>query len=99
MPATIINVQAVEESITKAEERIALQEEALNDIDRIINSMEASWESESQRAYADSFRVSKQRIETFNESLRGELQKMQGFLDETLTADELTARELRSISW
>lgn len=99
MSATVINVQAAGESIRKAEEQLALQEEALKEIDLIINSMEASWESESQRAFADSFRVSKQRIQTFNETLRDELGSMKTFLDETLSADELTARELRSISW
>lgn len=99
MAATIINVQAVEESIRKAEEQILHQEDALNEIDRIINSMEASWESESQRSFAESFRVSKQKIETFSETFKGELGSMKTFLDETLSADELTARELRSISW
>ncbi len=99
MPATVINVQTVEENVSKAMEYITSQEESLAEIDRIVNSMEASWESEAQRAYADSFRASKQRIEAFNETLRGEIQKIQGFVDETLTADELTARELRSISW
>lgn len=99
MPATIINVQAVEETISKATEQIVSQEESLNEIDRIINSMEGSWESEAQRAFADSFRTSKQRIDSFNESLRTELKTMQGFIDETLSADELTARELRRISW
>ena len=99
MPTTIINVQAVEETISKANEQITSQEESLNEIDRIINSMEGSWESEAQRAYADSFRTSKQRIESFNESLRTELKTMQGFVDECLSADELTARELRRISW
>lgn len=99
MAATVINVQAVEESISKAEEQIKSQENSLNEIDRIVNSMEASWESEAQRAYADSFRVSKQRIETFNETLRGDLGNMRRFLEETLSADELTALELRSISW
>lgn len=99
MAATVINIPAAESGIRKAEEEIAHQEEALREIDLIINSMEASWESESQRAFADSFRVSKQRIQTFNGTLKDELGSMKTFLEETLSADELTARELRSISW
>lgn len=99
MPATVINIQAVRDKLSSVGKNIAMQEEALSSIDRAVNSMEASWESESQKVFTNSFRESKHRIEKFNESLRSELASMGKFVDRCVSDDETTARELRGITW
>ena len=99
MPATIINVNAVEESTARALRYVSEQEEALDAIDRVINTMEDAWESEAQVAYAESFRTARERIERFNESVNESLQNMRNFVTDCVNADELTAREIRSVMW
>ena len=99
MPATVINVSAVEESTARALRLVAEQEEALSAIDRIVNNMEDAWDSDSQRAYTESFRRSKERIERFNESVNQSLEDMKSFVTECVDIDELTARELLGVNW
>lgn len=99
MPATIINVNAVEDSTARALRYVTEQEEALNAIDRIVNNMEDAWDSEAQKAYAESFRTSRERITRFNESVTESVQSMRNFVADCVEADELTAREIRGVSW
>ena len=99
MPTTIININAVEESTARARKQIESQENALNEIDRIVNSMEGVWESEAQKVYADRFRDAKTRIHNFNESLNQSLENMKTFVSDCIMTDEQTARELRNVSW
>lgn len=99
MPATIINIKAVEDSTERVLKQISEQESALSEIDRIVNSMEGVWQSGAQEVYADSFRQVKQRIEDFNRSMNESVENMRGFVDECISVDELTAREIRNVSW
>lgn len=99
MSATIINVLAVDESISRAVKQIALQEDALDNIGRIINTMEGVWESETQEVYAESFSATRQKIEGFNNMMNSYLEDMQNFVADCVRADEQTARELRGIKW
>ncbi len=99
MPATIINVTAVDESISRVFKQIGLQQDALENIDRIINSMEGVWESEAQQVYAESFRETRRRIEGFNGTMGKSLEDIQNFVSECVAADEQTARELRGVNW
>ncbi|MBQ7220140.1 MAG: hypothetical protein IJS28_04085 [Synergistaceae bacterium] len=99
MPATIINVNAVEESTARALRYVSEQEEALKAIDTIVQTMEDAWDSEAQKAYAESFRTSRERIERFNESVTESLDNMRNFVTDCVEADELTAREIRNVSW
>lgn len=99
MPATVINVSAVDESTSRALRLVSEQQDSLSAIDRIINSMEDAWESEAQRAYAESFRATKERIENFNQSVIQSVENMRSFVDECVSADELTAREIRGVTW
>ena len=99
MPTTVINVSTVEEITSKVIKQIQAQEDSLNNIDRIINSMEGVWESESQKVYAEKFRQTKARIQNFNESINESLNDMRTFVDDCVSVDEQTARELRNISW
>ena len=99
MPATIINVSAVEESIAQALKFVSEQQDTLNQIDKIVNNMEDSWESDSQRSYTESFRIFRGRIETFNDSVSQSIENMSSFVTECVSADELTAREIRGVSW
>ncbi len=99
MPTTIINVNAVEESTARALKQVQAQEDALNNIERVINSMEGVWESESQKVYTDKFREAKTRIQKFNTSINESLENMRNFVNECVLADEQTARELRNVSW
>ena len=99
MPTTIISVSAVEESTARALRLVSEQQDSLSAIDRIINSMEDAWESEAQRAYAESFRATKERIENFNQSVIQSVENMRSFVDECVSADELTAREIRGVTW
>lgn len=99
MPTTIININAVEDSTARAKRQITAQEDALNNIDRIINSMEGAWESEAQKVYTDRFRDTRQRIQRFNESVNASLDNMRNFVNDCVSADELTAREIRRVNW
>ena len=99
MPATIINVSAVEESTARALRFVSEQQDTLNTIDRIVNNMEDSWESETQRAYVESFRTSRDRIQRFNESVIQSVENMRSFVTDCVNADELTAREILNVSW
>lgn len=99
MPATIINVSAVEESTARALRLVSEQQDTLNTIDRIVNNMEDSWESEAQRAYVESFRTSRDRIQRFNESVIQSVENMRNFVTDCVNADELTAREILNVSW
>ena len=99
MPATIINVNAVEESTARALRYVSEQEEALKAIDTIVQTKEDAWDSEAQKAYAESFRTSRERIERFNESVTESLDNMRNFVTDCVEADELTAREIRNVSW
>ena len=99
MAATIINVNAVEESTSRALNYVKEQEDALESINRIVNTMEDAWDSDSQKAYADSFRRSRERIERFNESVTQSVNNMRNFVTDCVSADELTAREILGVSW
>lgn len=99
MAATIINVNAVEESTSRALNYVKEQEDALESINRIVNTMEDAWDSDAQKAYADSFRRSRERIERFNESVTQSVNNMRNFVTDCVSADELTAREILGVSW
>lgn len=99
MPATIINVNAVEESTSRALNYVKEQEDALEGINRIVNTMEDAWDSDAQKAYADSFRRSRERIQRFNESVTQSVNNMRNFVSDCVSADELTAREILNVSW
>ena len=99
MPATVINVSAVEESTARALRFVSEQQDSLNAIGRIINNMEDAWDSDSQRAYAESFRTSREKIENFNRSVNQSIENMRSFVTDCVDADELTAREIRGVSW
>ena len=99
MPTTRINVDAVEESTARAMRFVAEQQDALNEIDRVVNTMEDAWDSDAQRAYAESFRQTRDRIERFNESVNDSLNNMRNFVTDCVNVDELTAREIRNVSW
>lgn len=99
MPTTTINVSATEESTARALRFVNEQQDALNAIDRVVNSMEGAWESEAQRAYAESFRQSKAQIERFNASMNESIENMRSFVTDCVNADELTAREIRNVRW
>ena len=94
MAATIINVNAVEESTSRALNYVNLES-----INRIVNTMEDAWDSDAQKAYADSFRRSRERIERFNESVTQSVNNMRNFVTDCVSADELTAREILGVSW
>lgn len=99
MPTTIINVDAVNDSTARAIKQIEIQKNSLDEIDRIVNSMEGVWESEAQKVYTDKFREFKAKIQNFNESIDESLKDMDDFVSECVRVDEQTARELRNITW
>ena len=99
MPTTVINVNAVEESTSRALRYVSEQKDALNNIDRIVNTMEDAWDSEAQRAYAQSFRNSRERIERFSLSVTQSVNNMRSFVNDCVSADELTAMEIRAVAW
>ncbi len=99
MAATIINVNAVEESTSRALNYVREQEDALESINRIVNTMEDAWDSDAQRAYTESFQRSRERIQRFNESMNQSINNMRNFVTDCVSADELTAREILGVSW
>ncbi len=99
MPATIINVSAVEESTANALKLVSEQKNSLKAIDTIVKNMEDAWDSDAQREYTESFRISRDRIERFSNSVSQSIKNMNSFVGECVSADELTAREIRGVSW
>ncbi|MBQ7214906.1 MAG: hypothetical protein IJS39_02855 [Synergistaceae bacterium] len=99
MPATIINVSAVEDSTSKALEHVRAQQDILEGINTTVNTMDGVWQSQAQREFADSFRQSRERIERFNESVIQSVNNMRSFVTECVSADELTAKEILGVSW
>ena len=99
LPATIINVSAVEESTARALDFVSEQQDTISAIDRIVSSMEDAWDSEAQRAYAQSFRNSRERIERFSLSVTQSVNNMRSFVNDCVSADELTAMEIRAVAW
>ena len=99
MAATVINVSAVEESTARALRFVSEQQDSLNAIDRVINNMGNAWESEAQKAFAESFRTTREKIDTFSRSVTQSVENMKTFVSECVNADELTAREIRGVNW
>ena len=100
MAVTIINVPKVDESTAEALKKVQEQESILDQIDRDINSMSNSvWDSPAQRAYAESFRQSKARIQSFNQSVIQSLDNMKNFVTECVRVDNETAKELLNVIW
>jgi uncharacterized protein YukE len=99
MATTMINVQAVTDSINDAIKMLSEQEEALGKINNTVDSMNGVWEAEDQRVYSEQFQNTKNKIETFNNSVKDTLQAMQTYVNDCVVADEQTARDLRNISW
>ncbi|MBQ3447862.1 MAG: hypothetical protein IJG37_09505 [Synergistaceae bacterium] len=99
MPATIINVPEVNDSIDRAHKQLEEQKQALERIDGVVSSMEESWDSESQKVYAERFRDAKQRIQQFNESVNDSLTNMKEFVERCVDYDSLTAQEIRNVQW
>ena len=99
MATTVINVQAVTDSINNAIKMLSEQQEALGQINNTINSMNGVWEAEDQRVYSEQFQNTKNKIETFNKSVHDTLQTMQTYVNDCVAADEQTARDIRNISW
>ena len=99
MPTTVINVSAVEESTKRALDYVSEQQEMLEAINRVVANMEDAWDSDAQRAYTESFRRSKERIDRFNETVSDSLNNMRAFVGDCVSADELTAREILSVVW
>lgn len=99
MAATIIDVQAINDSISNANRLLSEQEEILDEIDGTVNSMSGVWEAEDQRVYAERFQTTRKKIQDFNSSVSESLRSIKKYVDDCVSADNQTARELRSISW
>ena len=99
MAATIINVQAVRDRLGKSQKELTQQQSSLDKINNVINSMSGVWESEDQRVYAEQFRVTKQKIESFNNYINESLTAIDNFVNDCVTADVQTGRELMNVQW
>lgn len=97
--ATVINVQAATEAITKSKSRIEDQRAALDEINTVINSMEGVWEAEDQHVYAERFRERKKTIDEFNVSITESLDTMQSYIQDCVNADVRIAAAFSGISW
>ena len=97
--ATVINVQSVNETINSVNRQISTQENSLNRIDGIVNSMNGIWEAEDQRVYSEQFQGTKQKIQSFNQGVREALQAMQTYVNDCVNTDRQYGRSLRSVSW
>ena len=99
MAATIINVQAIQDSINSANRYIDEQNNSLSDINNTINSMSGVWEAEDQKMYAEQFSTTQKRIETFNQGVKESLDAMKKYVDDCVAIDSQTARDLNNVSW
>ena len=99
MEPTIINVQAITDSINSANNQIAAQEAALGEIDSTVNSMSGVWEAEDQRVYAEQFQATKKKIEDFNQAVMESLKTMQQFVNDCVAVDDKTGQDLRNVTW
>lgn len=99
MAATVINVQAVQDSITNANKYIDEQDASLHNIDHTINSMTGVWEAEDQKVYAEQFQATQKKIDSFNQGVREALDAMKKYVDDCVSIDAQTGRDLRNVSW
>lgn len=99
MAATIINVQAIQDSINSANRYIDEQNASLSDINNTINSMTGVWEAEDQKMYAEQFNSTQKRIETFNQGVKESLDAIKKYVDDCVAIDSQTARDLNNVSW
>lgn len=99
MAATTINVQAAYDSINSANKYIDEQNNSLSDINNTVNSMSGVWEAADQRAYAEQFRTTRQKISTFNQGLKESLDAMKKYVDDCVAIDSQTARDIRNVSY
>ena len=99
MAATIINVQAIQDSINSANRFIDEQNASLSNINNTINSMSGVWEAEDQKMYAEQFNSTQKRIETFNQGVKESLDTMKKYVDDCVAIDSQTARDLNNVSW
>ena len=99
MAATIINVQAIQEEINKANKYIDEQISSLDDINDTINSMNGVWEAEDQKMYSDQFQATHKKIENFNQGVRESLNAMKKYVNDCVAVDAQTARDLNNIGW
>lgn len=99
MAATIINVQAIQDSINSANKYIDEQNNSLGSINNTINSMSGVWEAEDQKMYAEQFSSTNKKIETFNQGVKESLDAMKKYVDDCVAIDSQTARDLNNVSW
>ena len=99
MAITMINVQAVRDKLEKSQKELTQQQSSLDKINNVINSMSGIWESEDQRVYAEQFQATKRKIESFNSYINESLTAIDNFVNDCVTADAQTGRELRNVHW
>ena len=99
MAITMINVQAVRDKLEKSQKELTQQQSSLDKINNVINSMSGIWESEDQRVYAEQFQATKRKIESFNSYINESLTAIDNFVNDCVTADTQTGRELRNVHW
>ena len=99
MAATVINVQAVLDNISSAKKYIDEQNASLNSIKNTVNSMSGIWEAEDQKVYAEQFQSTQKKIETFNNGVVESLDAMKKYVDDCVSIDAQTGRDLRNVSW
>jgi len=99
MAATTINVQAIQDSINNANRYLDDQNASIADISNTINSMNGVWEAEDQKVYAEQFKSTQKRIETFNRGVQESLNAMKKYVEDCVAIDLQTARDLGNVSW
>ena len=98
MAANVINVQAVLDNISRAKKYIDEQNASLSDINKTINTMSGIWEAEDQKVYAEQFQSTQKKIETFNNGIVESLDAMKKYVDDCVSIDAQTGRDLRNVS-
>lgn len=99
MAVTVVDVGETTRHVNNVLKELVAQGDAMKRIEDEVLSMREVWDSDSEKAYEEEFRPSKERADGFNEAMRSYLNGMQTFANDCAAADASIHDSLRAISW
>ena len=99
MAVVSVDIDVVTDSITSIRNEITQQDQDLGNIAGEISFMDAAWEDQAQKVYADNFQATKSKIATFNRALGDYLSTFQAFVNRVDERDKAMGRALDNVTW
>ena len=99
MAVVSVDIDVVTENIASIRNEITQQGQNLGNIANDIRFMDAAWEDQAQKVYADNFQATKSKIENFNQALGDYLSTFQVFVNRVDELDKAMGRALDKVTW